>query len=91
MTLRVGDRVQQQARSTTRPAREGVIREVVHSDPSPRYRISWDDGHESVCAPTDGSLKRVEAKSRTTAKPRSGAKARTPAKKRTAAKKRQTA
>ena len=51
MTLQVGDRVEEQARSTDRHARAGVIREVVHEDPEPRYRIEWDDGHESVYTP----------------------------------------
>ena len=59
VTLDVGDRVEQQARSTSRAGRAGEIREIVHADPAPRYRIRWDDGHESVYAPTDGSLKRV--------------------------------
>ena len=59
MTLQVGDRVEQQARSTERPARAGVIREVVHGAPSPRYRIQWDDGHESVYAPASGALNRL--------------------------------
>ena len=59
MTLDVGDRVEQLARSTARAGRAGEIREIVHADPSPRYRIRWDDGHESVYAPTDGCLKRV--------------------------------
>jgi hypothetical protein len=58
MTLKVGDRVQQQARSTTRQARGGVIREVVGEGASPRYRIRWDDGHESVLAPSAGGLTR---------------------------------
>jgi len=73
MTLRVGDRVEQQARSTERPARAGVIREVVHADPSPRYRIRWDDGHESLCTPTDGSLKGLPAKKARQVKRRAGA------------------
>ena len=51
MAFRVGDRVEEQARSTESPARAGTIREVVQSDPSPRYRIRWDDGHESVPLP----------------------------------------
>jgi len=73
MTLRVGERVEQQARSTERPARAGVIREVVHADPSPRYRIHWDDGRESVCTPTDGSLKGLPAKKAAQRKRRTGA------------------
>ena len=59
MTLTVGDRVEEQARSTGRSARAGVIREVVHEEPAPRYRIEWDDGHESVYSPAAGCLNRI--------------------------------
>jgi hypothetical protein len=59
MAFRVGDHVEEQARSTERPARIGTIREVVHGDPSPRYRICWDDGHESVLTPAAGSLNKL--------------------------------
>jgi hypothetical protein len=69
MTLKVGDRVEQLARSTQRQPRGGVIREIVHPEPDPRYRIAWDDGHETVYAPAAGSLKGVKR-----AKPRARAK-----------------
>jgi hypothetical protein len=32
------------------------VRAVVRGDPSPRYRIYWDDGHESVLTPAAGCL-----------------------------------
>ena len=38
----------------------GVIEEVVREPPSPRYRIRWDDGHESIYAPAAGALRRAE-------------------------------
>ena len=56
MALKVGDRVEERARSTERPGRAGVIREVMRTTPAPRYRIRWDDGHESVFTPAAGSL-----------------------------------
>ena len=59
MTLAVGDRVEEQARSTGRSARVGVIREVVHEEPAARYRIEWDDWHESVYSPAAGCLTRI--------------------------------
>lgn len=61
MAFQVGDRVEEQARSTESPARAGTIREVVHGDPSPRYRIRWDDGHESVLTPAAGALNKLPA------------------------------
>lgn len=65
MELRVGDRVEEQARSTERRSRAGVIQEVVHAEPRPRYRIHWDDGHESVYTPADGCLHRSGGERRT--------------------------
>ena len=61
MALQVGDKVEEQARSTERTSRTGVIEEVVHGDPSPRYRIRWDDGHESVFTPAAGGLHKLAA------------------------------
>jgi hypothetical protein len=59
MAFTVGDRVEQQAQSTQRPARAGSVEEVVRGDPAPRYRIRWDDGHESIYAPASGALHRL--------------------------------
>ena len=67
MALRVGDRVQEQARSTSRPGRAGVVREVVRGDPAPRYRIGWDDDHETVYMPAAGSLHLLAPAKRTSA------------------------
>jgi hypothetical protein len=59
MQLKVGDRVEAESESTERPARTGVIEEVVREAPSPRYRILWDDGHESIYTPAAGALRAV--------------------------------
>jgi hypothetical protein len=56
MAFEVGDRVVAESESTERPARTGVIREVLRAEPTPRYRIEWDDGHTSVYTPAAGSL-----------------------------------
>ena len=57
--LSVGERVEVESESTERPARRGVIEEVVREQPTPRYRIRWDDGHESILTPSDGVLSRA--------------------------------
>ena len=57
MELKVGDRVVVESESTERRPRTGVIDEVVRGAPSPRYRISWDDGHESIYTPAAGALR----------------------------------
>jgi hypothetical protein len=53
MDLNAGDRVICETESTERPPRRGKIEEVVGAG---RYRIHWDDGHESVVTPAAGSL-----------------------------------
>ena len=57
MTFQVRDRVVVESESTERPARSGIVREVVHEDPHARYRIEWDDGRTSVYTPAAGALK----------------------------------
>ena len=60
MELSVGDQVEVESESTERPPRSGVVEEVLQSAPSPRYRIRWDDGHESIYAPAAGALHPAE-------------------------------
>jgi hypothetical protein len=57
MTFQAGDRVVAESESTERPARRGIVREVVHEDPRARYRIEWDDGRTSVYTPAAGALR----------------------------------
>ena len=63
MVFRSGDRVSVESESTQRAPRTGVIEEVVREEP-PRYRIRWDDGHESIYTPAAGALSRIEAAER---------------------------
>jgi Domain of unknown function (DUF1918) len=51
MAFEVGKRVVAESESTGRRPRSGVVEEVLRGDPSPRYRIRWDDGHESIYTP----------------------------------------
>ncbi len=58
MAFEVGQRVTVQVRRRAfglahRVERGGTIVEVVQQDPSPRYRIRWDDGRESVYGGSD--------------------------------------
>jgi hypothetical protein len=55
MAFQVGDRVVVEAESTERQPRGGTVREVLREDPA-RYRIEWDDGHESIYTPAAGAL-----------------------------------
>ena len=59
MEFKTGDRVVAESESTERPPRSGVVAEVISRKPSPRYRIRWDDGHESIYTPAAGALRRA--------------------------------
>jgi len=56
MQFEVGDTVIAEAESTTRAPRRGTVQEVLKGA-SLRYRIRWDDGHETIYSPAAGSLK----------------------------------
>jgi hypothetical protein len=56
MAFQVGDRVVAESESTARAPRMGTVLEVVRDDPSPRYRIEWDDGHTTIYTPAAGAL-----------------------------------
>ena len=57
MVFEVGKHVVAESESTDRRPRSGVIEEVLRGDPSPRYRIRWDDGRESTYTPASGALR----------------------------------
>ena len=57
MAFEVGERVVAESESTDRRPRPGVIEEVLRGDPSPRYRIRWNDGHETIYTPASGALR----------------------------------
>lgn len=59
MKAKAGDRILVESAKVQQPGRAGTIAEVVQEEP-PRFRVRWDDGRESVLAPTAGSV-RVEA------------------------------
>jgi hypothetical protein len=54
MRPKVGDRIIVESERVAVAPRAGVIEEVMREDP-PRVRVRWDDGHESVIAPTGGA------------------------------------
>src|SRR5216684_3137430 len=57
MAFGVGKRVVAESESTDRRPRSGVVEEVLRRDPAARYRIRWDDGHESIYTPASGALR----------------------------------
>ena len=55
MVFQAGDRVIAESESTARAPRAGTILQVLREKPA-RYRIEWDDGHESIYTPAGGAL-----------------------------------
>ena len=49
---RKGDRVLVDAHKVAAGPRSGRVLEVLGTPGTERYRIAWEDGHESVCAPS---------------------------------------
>jgi hypothetical protein len=64
MAFKVGRRVVAESESIDRRPRSGVVEEVLRGDPSPRYRIRWDDGHESIYTPAGGALRAEQRRKR---------------------------
>lgn len=57
MIAKVGDRIVVESEKVSQPDRVGEILEVIESDFGTRYRVKWDDGHESTFRPTAGSAR----------------------------------
>jgi uncharacterized protein DUF1918 len=55
MTARAHDRIVVESEKVGQPAREGEILEVIEASYGTRYRVAWDDGHESTIRPSAGS------------------------------------
>ncbi len=57
MTGKKGDRIVVESESVGQPTREGKILEVAKGQAGARYRVKWDDGHETIFTPSVGSAR----------------------------------
>jgi Domain of unknown function (DUF1918) len=68
MIGKIGDTVVIESERADASGRRGVIEEVLEEAP-PRYQVRWEDGHTSILAPSAGSArieqKRTRAKAKT--------------------------
>ncbi len=62
MEGKVGDAIVVESERAAQAARRGVIEEVLQQDP-PRFRIRWEDGHETIFSPAAGAA-RIEPRQR---------------------------
>jgi len=65
MAVKPRDRIVIESEKVGRPAREGEILEVIEASYGTRYRVAWDDGHESTINPAAGSAQIVHVKATT--------------------------
>ena len=63
MKAETGDRVIVESEKVGRPARVGVVEEVLDVQRL-RVRVRWEDGHSSVISPSAGAV-RIEAARKT--------------------------
>ena len=68
MTATIGDRIIVESEKVAQPGRAGLIEDVLQEIP-PRYRVRWDDGHESIFSPSAGSARIEKAKAKAKRKP----------------------
>ncbi|HET8784841.1 MAG TPA: DUF1918 domain-containing protein [Candidatus Limnocylindrales bacterium] len=62
MAVKQRDRIVIDSDKAGQPPREGEILEVIHASYGTRYRVAWDDGHESTIRPAGGMAHIVPAK-----------------------------
>lgn len=51
----VGDEIIVESEKAGTPARKGRVLEVLEAPYGTRYRVRWDDGHESTISPLAGT------------------------------------
>jgi hypothetical protein len=60
MDVKAGDRIAVETEHVGEPERQGEVLEVIQGDTAIRYRVKWNDGHESVFTPAAGVVRLVE-------------------------------
>ncbi len=61
MVAKAGDRIVVESERVGQATREGEILEVIEASYGTRYRVRWDDGHESTIRPSAGSARTEKA------------------------------
>jgi hypothetical protein len=59
MDTQVGDRIIVESEKVGQPERVGMILEIIEASYGTRFRVLWEDGHESTIHPTAGSARTV--------------------------------
>ena len=59
MSAKVGDRIVIESQKVGTPPRQGDILELIEASYGIRYRVRWDDGHESTIRPAAGTTRTI--------------------------------
>ena len=59
MIAKVGYRIVIESQKVGTPARAGDILELIEASYGIRYRVRWDDGHESTIHPAGGTARTI--------------------------------
>ena len=59
MATKVGDRIIVESEKVGQHDREGTILEIIEAPYGTRFRVRWDDEHESTIRPAAGSARTV--------------------------------
>ena len=62
MAVKQRERIVIDSDKAGQPAREGEILEIIEASYGTRYRVAWDNGHETTIRPAAGSAHIVHAK-----------------------------
>lgn len=62
MAVKVRDRIEIDSDKAGKPPRAGEILEVIEASYGTRYRVAWDDGHESTIRPAGGTAHIIHVK-----------------------------
>ena len=68
MAVKQRDRIVIDSDKAGQPAREGEVLEVIEASYGTRYRVAWDDGHESTIRPAGGTARIIHPKPKPEAK-----------------------
>jgi hypothetical protein len=57
MEVKPGDHIVVEAETVGQPERQGEVLEVIEGETMVRYRVRWDDSHESLFIPAAGAMR----------------------------------
>jgi hypothetical protein len=61
MQAKVGDHIVVESETVGTPTRQGEVLEVIQGEVGVRYRVRWEDGHETTFTPSAGAVRVLAA------------------------------